>query len=79
MPPLRKTSGRGESSLLLCILPDIMVRMQAARNAEEQQHTMRAESALIVPPGGCLNRSLAATSQPAAGHMLQRHSVVKLL
>lgn len=56
-----------------------MMWMQAARYADKQKNTVHTESALIVPPRGCLNRSLVATSQPAAGHMLQRHCVVKLL
>ena len=53
--------------------------MRAARYADKQKQIMHTESALIVPPRGCLNRSLVASSQPAAGHMLQRHCVVKLL
>lgn len=68
-----------EERLVLYIFPDIMMWMQAARYADKQAQIMHAESALIVPPRGCLNRSLVATSQPAAGHMLQRHCVVKLL
>lgn len=64
---------------MLYKLPDIMVWMQAARYADKQKQIMHTESAVIVPPRGCLNRSLVASSQPAAGHMLQRHCVVKLL
>lgn len=54
---------------------------RAARHAGKRtQQIMHAESALIVPPGGCLKEEFGgAREQPAAGHMLQRHCVVKLL
>lgn len=55
-----------------------MAWTQAARFEDKQKRVMHAESALTASAVGCLDSSSAATSQPAAGHMLQRHCVVKL-
>lgn len=51
---------------------------KAARFADKQKRVMHAGGALTASVVSCLDSSSAATSQPAASHMLQRHCVVKL-